>query len=396
MSEKISKNTKDVHVHNENIVKVPRNKAFRFEVNETQKFKVKLVTGLAEHKGAELLSDKFYVFSDIKTSIHTFTGCELEVEGECELCYVSEKSTDAKLYDIYAKEAENIETNNILVIGNGSSTTSLTLCNYFVRENKPVTFIELDPSKGNIFPGALTAIEVEKMQFNSFEMSNVINCLFYGSKEVDNIELYELQINALMQNKERNGSRVVLAPFINYLLLDKTIELFNIKKLIVCGDERLHHKIKNSIKSEIHHYFLSTGDAYVHDEKINKSIRRYFNGEELVEVNNAFVLKESLSSSRITLGNPTVVKVGEDYVAPDTALPLNAKRKLGIIGVEEVDLCENAVLAISEATEKEDLATSPVTGFMVCLDEKSGKMLSSQPKAPKISFLIQSNIKYTQ
>ncbi len=90
----------------------------------------------------------------------------------------------------------------------------------------------------------------------------------------------------------------------------------------------------------------------------------------------------------------SVVKLGEDYVAPVSALPLGSSRKVGITGIMEVDLKEGAVLAISHSGEKEEITTAPVSGFIVCVDEKKGRVLACQPKLPKCSYLIQSNLNY--
>ncbi|OQS54426.1 CLP1 [Ecytonucleospora hepatopenaei] len=467
----------NISINKYNTICIPRWRELRFEVNDTQKYKIKLIKGLCEHKGMELLPNKYYLFTDMRSSIFTYTGCEVEVEGESELSYISELSSYPKLFNIYnninninntnitnninnsnitninssniCNITNNINNSNILLIGNGISTTAITLCNYFIRDNKKVLFTELHPGKGNIFPCTLSTIYVNKLSFNTFDITNsnininsninsnininntntninLINpyCIFYGSKDIDNYELYDVQINALSKyvgdiTTNSDIHNVIIAPYIDNDILNKTIEIFNINRVIVCGDERLYNKLKNiniknnsnlnntnnkinnntnnNLNNDIlnNSYFLSMADGYIHNDKINKSIRRYFHGEELVEINNVFQLKEVFSPARITLSNPVVVKVGEDYIAPDTALPLGASRKLGVVGVEEVDLSENAVLALSECGEKEDLATFPVSAFLVCTDEKKGKMLSVQPKLPKNTFIIQSNIKYT-
>ena len=362
---------------------IPRNKEFRIEVNESQKFKIKVVKGFAEHKGAELVPNKFYLFSDCKTSIFTFTGCEIVTEGDCDLSFVCEVSMYPKLYDFYSKEE------SYLILGDSISTVAITLSNYFIRDIGKINFIELDPSKGNIFPGTLSISKIDEISFNSFKINDPFS-LFYGSKDMDNLELYEKQMIKLCEKVDKSESFVALAPFINQSLLDLTISHLKPSKVIVVHNERLFHKINKKHDNFV--YLSNTG--YQEENKVNKSINRYFNGEELVEVNDVMTLK-SIYSKKTAITNLSVVKVGEDYVAPDTALPIGADRKVGIVEVEDVDLIENAVLAISDAQEREDVALSPVLGFVVCVDDKKGKVTSVQPKLPKATFLLQSNIFYS-
>ena len=113
------KNNDDMIFQSGNIIEIARNKDFRIEVNELQKLKIKIVKGLAELKGAELVNNKWYLFTDIKTSIFTFTGCDLEIEGECELAYIGERSSFPKLFDVYNNIVQSKNMKNILILGQG-------------------------------------------------------------------------------------------------------------------------------------------------------------------------------------------------------------------------------------------------------------------------------------
>lgn len=397
------KNNDDMIFQSGSIIEIARNKDFRIEVNELQKLKIKIIKGLAELKGAELVNNKWYLFTDTKTSIFTFTGCDLEIEGECELAYIGERSNFPKLFDIYNGIVQSKNVKNILILGQGQSTTAITMCNYFIRDQKKILFTELDTSKGNIFPGTLSVMAIRNISINHFSLNNPF-CLFYGSKEAENMELYELQMmeiskkaKELIENETDIIGNVVIAPFIDFNSLNKMITQYNINFIIVSKDERLYHRIKPKIQISIN---FIPNNGFISENKIIKSIKRYFYGEQLSEVNNNFVFKNIFTPSRIILNNKThsfsIIKVGEDFIAPDSALPIGANRKVGIIGVEDVDLIENSILAISDATDRDEVALKPVVGFLVCLDEKKGRVLSIQPKLPKMNFLIQGNIKYIE
>lgn len=421
-------------------ISIPRNRDFRIEVNESQKFKIRCLLGFAEFKGAELVNDRWYVFTDAKTSIFTFSGCELEYEGECDLFYIGERSSYPKLFDIYSTFKKD---ERILLIGEGKSTMAITLSNYSIRDKRTVFFGEIDPQKGNIFPGTLSCMKVENITLDQFQLNNP-HCLFFGSKEIENMELYEMQMQEIAKkmNTLSDDSTVILsAPFIDYNLLDKMIQAFKITQVVVSKDERLYNRLKMQVKSnsnkksgeptepeenspqegdilpeedakkiklseappkqlgEVSISFVST-TGFTYENKVSRSIKRYFNGEIYGEQNDIFSKRAVYTASRIVLNNKnntfTVVKIGEEFMAPDSALPLGASRKVGVMGVEEVELVENSVLAISEATEQEDVALSPIVGFLVCLDEKKGRVLSIQPKLPKMSFIIQGNIKHIE
>ncbi|ORD93757.1 CLP1 [Enterospora canceri] len=386
-----------VETKSEQRVEIPRNREYRIEAGEHHRYRTRVVRGLAEVKGAEMVNDKWYVFTNTKTSLFSFTGCEIEVDGECELAYIGERAAYPKIYDIFSKIRPG---ENVLVLGDGRSTLALTLCNYFVRDHKTVLFTETDTSRGNVFPGTISTSRINTISFGNFKL-NTPFCLYYGSREIENTELYELQLRVLaeknkelLQDKTVSGS-VLLGPFTDFGMLDKMVELFGVTRIVVSKNERLYSRIRQR-GLEVEVDFVQNS-GYVEENKVSRSIKRYFEGEELVEVNNNMALKNVYTPSKIVLGKSgafTAVKIGEEFVAPDTALPLGATRKVGVVGVEEVELVENAVLAISEAKERDDVATSPVVGFLVCLDESSGKMLSVQPKLPKLSFLIQGTLRY--
>ncbi len=197
-------NSKDA-LNNNKIFELSQNEEFRFEVGESQKLMIMVEVGLAEVKGQELINKNWYTYSDIKSVLFTFTGCRIRVMDEGEKgegnisMFVANISSFPQIFNFFHyinKKDDDVKRNNmksILVMGKGRSTLAMTLCNYFIRTHQTVQFTELDPSKGNIFPGAISTMLVENLNENYFELNNP-HCLFYGSVSINNNkDLYEIQ-----------------------------------------------------------------------------------------------------------------------------------------------------------------------------------------------------------
>jgi polyribonucleotide 5'-hydroxyl-kinase len=54
---------------------------------------------------------------------------------------------------------------------------------------------------------------------------------------------------------------------------------------------------------------------------------------------------------------------------------------------------EHAILGISEAKNLDDIINLPVVGYVVVVNQANFKILCTQSKLPKYSFLIQSDLK---
>lgn len=365
-------------------VELATNQEYRIEVMENQKLRIMVIAGIAEVRGQELLNDKWHVFTKIRTSIFTFTGAKLKIDGTCELQYKAISSPMPKIFSYfdYLYKTPNLNK-TILVLGHGRSTFCSTLANYFVRMHKSVLFTEIDPAKGNIFPGALSSMVVSSLvdYKTGFNMSSP-TCFFFGSTEIENMELYELQIDALIDSVEKRnfvGLHMILAPELSVDMLNILIKKFKICETVIIGDERLFNKLNllsNKLQIE--------NSGYIHENTVAASINRYFNGFENEYKPCAFLVKQPWQ----------VVRIGEEFIAPESALPLGATRKVGKTGVNKTEPVCNAVLAISEAATEAEVPTSKVIGFAVCLDEKKFRILCTQPKLPKNAFLIQGSIRY--
>lgn len=362
-------------------VEIPKDKEFRIEVSENQKIRIMIIAGLTEICGQELLNEKWYNFTNIRVSIFTFTGARIKIEGNCDLQYVATSTCFRKIFNFFDFVKDKQHT--ILVLGKGRSTFCNTLCNYFIKMHKKVDFIELDPSKGNIFPGTLSLLQIESIidYHDKIKLNNPF-CLFYGSLSIDNKELFDIQIDRLsseIENRNSGNFKLILAPEQSNEDLNILIKKFKITNVVIIGDERLFHKL-NLLAPKV--FIENTG--YVFESTASNSINRYFNGPN----------GEFTPASFLVKFDWLVYRVGEQFTAPESALPLGASRKLGRTDVSKCDLVQNAVLAISEAESEDQIITSPAVGFIVCLDDTKFRVLCTQPKLPKLKFLIQGNFQY--
>jgi len=360
---------------------IPRNHELRLEISETQKIKLMVTAGLAEIFGQELLNEKWHVLSGIKCAVFTFTGAVVRLEGSCDLSYVGESSCFPKTFNYFDTVKDSSDT--VLVIGRGRSTFCATMANYFVRMHRKLDFLEIDPSKGNIFPGALSYLQIDTLveYHDRFKLSNPY-CLFFGSLSIDNVELYEIQTEKLkeeVESRHTGNLKLVLCPEFSNEMLNRLIKSLKASQVVCVGNERMFHKISITVPKT---YIENTG--FVHENMVSKSISRYFNGSN----------EEFTPSSLLLKGECSILRIGEQYAAPESALPLGAARKVGHTDVCRCEPIQNAVLAISEAETEDQVIRSPVLGFVVCLDEKRMRFLCTQPKLPKCKYLVQGAVKY--
>ncbi|ELA42768.1 uncharacterized protein VICG_00083 [Vittaforma corneae ATCC 50505] len=362
-------------------IQIPRNHELRLEVMENQKIKVMVISGLAEIFGQELLNEKWYNFTDIKCSIFTFTGAVVKIEGSCDLSYLAESSCFPKIFNYFDSIKDSLGI--VIVVGRGRSTFCTTLANYFVRVRKKLDFLEVDPLKGNVFPGALSYLQIDSLvEYNDkLKLTNPY-CLFFGSLSIENTELYQIQtekLNEEVESRETGNFKVILCPELSNDMLHQLIKTFKASGVVCIGNERMFHRLNTPIPKI---FIENTG--YIAENTVAKSINRYFNGPSSEYTPSSFSLRSEY----------TVLRIGEQYAAPESALPLGASRKIGHTDVCRCELIQNAVLAISGAENEDQVVRSPALGFVVCVDEKKQRILCTQPRLPKCKYLVQGSVKY--
>ncbi|KAI5169369.1 polyribonucleotide 5'-hydroxyl-kinase [Pancytospora epiphaga] len=372
-------------------VELAAKEEYHIEVSGNRKLRLMVTAGIAEVRGQELLSDKWYVFSNISISISTFTGARLRIDGMCELRYVTRAPMTYEIFKYFDRikamyeNDENNKITRIMVLGCGRTTFSITLANYFIRTHNKVIFTEIDPSKGNIFPGTIGSTFVESIieYSEGFKLNNP-QCLYYGSTCLENMDLFDLQVDTLHKITRSRDEyfQIILGPTLDSAVLNNLIKRMEIAEVVFVGDERLYNKMElvvNKVFIENNGYIKGNND-------VSASINRYFNGPNGEYTPCTLILKQDWK----------IVRIGEEHAAPESALPLGGTRHVGKSSVNSAELSDNCIMAISEAETEEEVSTAPVVGFVACLDEKKSRILCTQSRLPKGRFLIKGNVRYLE
>ncbi|KAF5646852.1 cleavage polyadenylation factor IA subunit [Fusarium sp. NRRL 52700] len=135
---------------------------------------VKLLSGTAEKDGVELGPKNAYTFAGVKSKILTWHGCELEIDGRCDVDSVAEYAnpTDnpanvhvnlhGQLNDMRQKAArEGREGPRVLIVGPadvGKTTVARTLTSYATRQGYQPLVVNANPKEELLsLPGTLSA-----------------------------------------------------------------------------------------------------------------------------------------------------------------------------------------------------------------------------------------------
>ncbi|TBU03788.1 CLP1-like mRNA cleavage and polyadenylation factor [Hamiltosporidium magnivora] len=374
---------------------MPPNYELRLEISEEKQLKITVLQGNCEVKGQELLLEKTYLFSSIKTFLYTFTGCKIKLEGSYDVMYMSAQTNVPNIFKFFMSQLSEPTFEKILVIGKGRSTFSTILTNFFIRLHRKVLFTDLDPQCSNIiFPGTISSTIVDKL-IDYKDGISVYQPLvyFYGNTVLNNLEYYflllqELQ-NAIIKKSHKDIHIFICPNNISDEHFKKICNIFEINKVIVIGDERLFSFLEFEPKINIcqsNGYIDALNDLNYNFE--NEKISKYFYGSDNEYTPYSINLKIGT--------NLSVVSICEENILPATALPLGTVRKAGFGEIKDVRPSIGSVLAISDSDRRDNVHISPVIGFFVVNSTDTiTKVLAPQSKPPKASFLIQGDIKYT-
>jgi polyribonucleotide 5'-hydroxyl-kinase len=137
---------------------------WRFTVPNGGSLTVKLQNGTAEKDGIELAPRNLYTFTNVRTKITTWHGCEIEVEGQtaeesvAEYAGLAENPGNA-LLNLHAKlnglrdaaGRDGREGPRVLITGEGSAgktTVARTLVSYATRQAYQPLVVNMDPAEG--------------------------------------------------------------------------------------------------------------------------------------------------------------------------------------------------------------------------------------------------------
>ena len=365
-------------------VEIPAGHELWIEIPAAKSVRAMVTAGMAEVFGRELLNDKWHVFSGVSLGIFTFAGARLKFNGIPDLHFVAYRSSIPAVFAIFDRLHQTGQfAKNILLFGADVDAVAFTLANCLIRAHRKLLLTELNPARGTIFPGTIGTMPVEHLveHQEGFRLNNPF-CFYYGDTELSNPELYDIQTDALAEHIRGRAwpdTHLIIAPGVSADRLNDLIKKFGVDFAVVVGDERMYHKLELVVPKHRVENFLYRDETGAH-----RGIARYFHGAD-----GSYTL-----STQTVRQKCTVVRIGEEFVAPESALPLGVARKIGKTSVNRVDFAEGCVYAVLPAQSEEEVPTSPVTCFVVGMDAEKCKVLAPQPALPKFTYLLQGKLKY--
>ncbi|KAG7172717.1 CLP1-like, partial [Homarus americanus] len=362
----------------------------RFEVEgKKETVDLKLTSGKAEVFGTELAPDKPYTFfSGAKVAVYTWHGCTLKVTGNTEGTYIAKETpmimylnTHACLERLrkHADEGLNHEEETrgpvTMIVGPGDvgkSTLCRILLNYAVRMGRRPVFVDLDVGQGSIaIPGTIV--------YNFGHLAPSSNPTLYN--------ILVSRMAATVQDKMVANRKVAASGVVintcgwvkdeGYKSLTHVAQAFEVDVIIVLDQERLYNELVRDIP-----FIKIPMRSSARDDRI----REYYYGLHT---------KYHPHSFEVKMSHLQIYKIGAPAL-PDSCMPADMKvddHMTKLVPVEPSVKLKHHMLAVSLATEPEDLLTSNVAGFICVLDvddeNKMVKVLSPQPKPlPKTIFIL--------
>lgn len=403
---------------------IPPRGEFRFEVAHSERVALTLKAGKAEIYGTEMAAERDYQMTGVKLAVFSYEGATLAVRGLCEVEYMSEDASTMPVYlNIhFALEtlrnraaAAQDEPPRVLIVGNSRHTVARILCNYAVRSSKLPILVDLDTNRGSLlFPGTLTAQPLERVvdiEEGFPEAPGRISYFFGHQQPADNVKLYRkimarmaFAVNSRLASIDDPGKAgaIVIAPSGTDELLEALKEVFNISVILVIGNERLHSTIAKRISDvTVLKAPLSGGyvqlDAAFRRAQTQQLFRAYFNGTRSEFTPFSMVL---------SFDDLQVRRLGENVLAPSSALPLGATRKVTETRSSRVDpskaLLLYSILGCSYAAgdDEDQLTDANCAGFVyvTAVDEQRRHITVLSPCPGKLpsTFLILGSIKWIE
>lgn len=391
-------------------VELRRGSEFRIEVPPKGKAKFVVCEGTGEVSGQELLLGKWYTVKEGMCFIFTYTGCKLKISAGDAFYYDSPETNVPYIFNVfYALHTGGKK--KVLVVGEGRTTLANILVNYLVRKQEKVMGIDLDVHGGSLmFPGCLCAGVIEE-PFGPVDPLAVQEqvCYFFGGfSALENTDLYEALVAELMESAEKKsfaGPQVIIGhKDISKEEIEKLVRRYDVDCLVVIGDEKLYHLVSLDDRKVYIPRFGGQTRRTTEQRRacIAGRVRSFFYGgkeEYRPSTISIQVSREGDDRRDDAEGGAfyyRVVQVGEEYMAPMSALPLGASRRISSTVVSDSQPVCGSVLGISSAKRMEDVSTSPVLGFLAIVEvisDEELRVLCPQPKCLKSKFLVQGKIR---
>lgn len=365
-----------------------------------------------------------YVLSGVKYAVFSYEGAVVTVRGECEVEYVSDEAPTMPIYlnTHFALEGARQQAADrqeqpprVLVVGSSRHTLARILCNYAVRGDKTPVVVELDCSRGALlFPGTLTAQVVDRVAGieEGFPEAGRISYFYGHQAPAGNPKMYVKLMKRLafavssrlaaMDDQQQKAGAIIVAPAEAGEYLGDIKELFQVSMILVIGNERLHSTIAKTapgltvLKVPLSGGFvpLDAGHRRMATQQLFKS---YFYGPRAEYTPFTLVLAWDKVHLR---------RLGEEALAPSSALPLGATRKVSETRTSKVEpskgLLLYSILACSYAAseEGETLSDANCAGYVyvTAVDEAKKQMTVLSPCPGRLPgpYLIVGGLKWIE
>ncbi|RKP04708.1 Pre-mRNA cleavage complex II protein Clp1-domain-containing protein [Thamnocephalis sphaerospora] len=371
------------------VVRLAPESELRIEVEFGYSLTLKLIEGVAEVFGCEIIVGREYRFSGQKLGVFTW-----QAAGGAD--YVADDTPMPIFLNIHTAleqrraTAETMKTSGprVVVVGaHDSGKTSLVklLLNYAVRQGRQPMFVNLDISEGGVtMPGTVSAVMVDQPiypeeEFGSLGLdltaaggSGAPIVYHYGfDTPNENTKLLQRLVGhladtvtaRLVEDDDARQSGLIIdthgcADHNEFELLMHIIKSFSADVVLVLGHERLHSDLLRAFQQQPQSNIsilkltklggVARRDKSFRRQSQVRKIREYFYGHP----GNCELSPFSLV---VGFGDVNIFRVGEEHLVPSSALPLGADRKAGgtrLVAIEAGDILLHSILAIVDAAPR--------------------------------------------
>ncbi|KAH9930627.1 uncharacterized protein B0H18DRAFT_992607 [Fomitopsis serialis] len=429
---------------------------YRFEIDPGTSSAIKLVYGQAEIFGAELAEGSTYLFGlECKAAVYTWQGCTIEMSLPSTE-YVSDETPMHAYANVHLAleqmrvralraahgsppssddEADdaNPDPPRVLVLGpdnSGKTTVAKILVNYAVRTGQDWTpmLVNTDPGEGGwAVPGAIAAVPVSS-PIQTSTPATTLGCAassapthissnallpiayWYGHAETKrNPLLMDRLIRNLGENVserwdhdvEGRASGLIVDTPSSFAASSGAQSEHRINVILVVGHEKLNVEMQRTYGNRMAVLKIpkSGGRYQLQNYMYGKVLRpppglsstTYLQGGEQAA---DLTLNLAPVSSIVSFSDLTIYRIGEETMAPTSALPIGATRVVSEMQPLSVDPAQpgsglyNAVLALlappnPDESERydEEVLDLPAVGFLVvtALDIPNKRMTILSP-----------------
>ena len=246
------------------------NEEFRFEVAAGTSVTLTIVSGSAEVFGAEMVEGRAYSFTGTQQAVFTWSGCTLEIQGQCGHSYVAAETPMTSYLKLHGDLdlrrstalASGTEGPRVLIAGpadTGKSSLTRMLANYLARSGHAGTLVDFDLDQGELLvPGAVCAVPIVRpldIERGTEDLAPLAYWVGHTSA-AESVALLRLACSSVAQVVRRRhemdsasragGVLINTSGWVDgagYELLLHQASAMNVDVIVVIGDDRLHSQL---------------------------------------------------------------------------------------------------------------------------------------------------------